>query len=95
VFVQAKEISCEGKTATCQFVIEDTGIGIRESDLPRIFERGCPRDNGRIDKKATGLGLYLCNQIMERMAHTITVHSKPQEGTKVILGFAQSETENI
>lgn len=76
-------------------VIEDTGIGIRESDLPRIFERGFTGYNGRIDKKATGLGLYLCNQIMERMAHTITVHSKPQEGTKVILGFAQSETENI
>lgn len=76
-------------------VIEDTGIGIRESDLPRIFERGFTGYNGRIDKKATGLGLYLCNQIMERMSHTITVKSEPQAGTKVILGFVQSASEDI
>lgn len=76
-------------------VIEDTGIGISESDLPRIFERGFTGYNGRLDKKATGLGLYLCNQIMERMAHTITVKSKPRTGTKVILGFAQSALEHI
>ncbi len=76
-------------------VIEDTGIGITESDLPRIFERGFTGYNGRIDKKATGLGLYLCNQIMERMSHTITVKSEPQVGTKVILGLVQSTLENI
>ncbi len=76
-------------------VIEDTGIGISESDLPRIFERGFTGYNGRLDKKATGLGLYLCSQIMERMEHTITVQSKPQMGTKVILGFAQSAVEHI
>lgn len=76
-------------------VIEDTGIGISESDLPRIFERGFTGYNGRLDKKATGLGLYLCSQIMERMTHTITVQSKPQAGTKVILGFAQSDMEHM
>lgn len=68
-------------------VIEDTGIGIRESDLPRIFERGFTGYNGRMDKRSTGLGLYLCEQIMKRMSHTITVKSAQGKGTKVILGF--------
>lgn len=72
-------------------VIEDTGIGIRESDLPRIFERGFTGYNGRLDKKATGLGLYLCNQIISRMSHTLRVKSEPGVGTKVILGFVQEE----
>ena len=71
------------------FVIEDTGIGIRESDLPRIFERGFTGYNGRMERKSTGIGLYLCDQIMSRMSHTIRVSSVPGRGTKVILGFAQ------
>ena len=79
----------EGKVS--YLVIEDTGIGIRESDLPRIFERGFTGYNGRMDKKATGLGLYLCNQIISRMSHTIRVKSEPGVGTKVILGFVQEE----
>ena len=79
----------EGKIS--YLVIEDTGIGIRESDLPRIFERGFTGYNGRMDKKATGLGLYLCNQIISRMSHTIRVKSEPGVGTKVILGFVQEE----
>lgn len=70
-------------------VIEDTGIGIRESDLPRIFERGFTGYNGRLDQKSTGLGLYLCDRIMSRMAHTMKVRSVLGEGTKVILGFVQ------
>lgn len=72
-------------------VIEDTGIGIRESDLPRIFERGFTGYNGRADRKSTGIGLYLCEQIMCRMSHTICVKSVPGEGTKVILGFVQQQ----
>lgn len=72
-------------------VIEDTGIGIRESDLPRIFERGFTGYNGRMDKKSTGIGLYLCEQIMRRMSHTIRVESAPGKGTKVILGFWQEQ----
>lgn len=72
-------------------VIEDTGIGIRESDLPRIFERGFTGYNGRLDQKATGLGLYMCDRIMRRMGHTIRVESEPGKGTKVILGFVQRD----
>lgn len=77
------------KDSVRQIVIEDTGIGIAESDLPRIFERGFTGYNGRIYKKSTGIGLYLCQQIMDRLSHTIRVKSKVGEGTKVILGFSQ------
>ena len=74
-----------GKVA--YIVIEDTGIGIRESDLPRIFERGFTGYNGRMGKKSTGIGLYLCKEVMDKLSHTIEVKSKEGEGTKVILGL--------
>ena len=70
-------------------VIEDSGIGIREEDLPRIFERGFTGYNGRLDKKSTGIGLYLCRQILDKLSHTIQVESHIGQGTKVTLGFVQ------
>lgn len=70
-------------------VIEDDGIGIRREDLPRIFERGFTGYNGRIDRKSTGIGLYLCRQIMDRLGHTIRVESEVGAGTRVMLGFLQ------
>lgn len=72
-------------------VIEDSGIGIREEDLPRIFERGFTGHNGRLDKKSTGIGLYLCKQILDRLSHTIQVESGIGKGAKVIVGFVREE----
>lgn len=76
-------------------VVEDTGIGICREDLPRIFERGFTGYNGRLDKKSTGIGLYLCRQIMDRLSHTIRVESQEGRGTKVILGFEQESYEGM
>ena len=70
-------------------MIEDTGIGIRKEDLPRIFERGFTGYNGRMDKKSTGIGLYLCRQIMDRLSHTLIVESEEGKGTRVFLGFVK------
>ena len=72
-------------------VFEDSGSGIREEDLPRIFERGFTGYNGRLDKKSTGIGLYLCKQILDRLSHTIRVESRMGEGTRVIVGFFREE----
>lgn len=72
-------------------VIEDTGIGIRESDLPRIYERGFTGYNGRMDKKSTGIGLYLCKEICSRLSHPIRVESELGKGTRVILDFMQEK----
>lgn len=79
----------ETKERASFIVIEDDGIGIRKEDLPRIFERGFTGYNGRLDKKSTGIGLYLCRQILDRLSHTIWVESEIGKGTKVILGFVQ------
>ena len=68
-------------------VIEDTGIGIQPEDLPRVFERGFTGFNGREDKKSTGIGLYLCKKIVDRLSHTIEIQSGPEKGTKVKIGL--------
>ena len=68
-------------------VIEDTGIGIEASDLPRVFEKGFTGYNGRADKKSTGIGLYLCKEILTRLSHTIAIESQVGQGTKVKIDF--------
>lgn len=65
--------------------IEDTGIGIRPEDLPRIFKRGFTGYNGRLDKKATGIGLYLCRKVFSHLGITAGVESEEGKGTKVKL----------
>lgn len=66
-------------------VIEDTGIGIPAEDLPRIFEKGFTGYNGRENKKSTGIGLYLCKNIMDKLQWNITVDSEVRSGTKIYL----------
>lgn len=65
--------------------IEDTGIGIRKEDQPRVFERGFTGFNGRAQKRATGLGLFLCREICEKLSHKISIVSEPGKGTLVLL----------
>ncbi len=77
----------------CTLCVRDTGIGISPEDLPRIFEKGYTGYNGRSDKKATGLGLYLCRQICDRLRHTITVSSAPGKGTTVRIGLGREVLE--
>ncbi len=73
-------ISMETPGVLC---ICDTGIGIAPEDLPRIFEKGYTGYNGRTDKAASGLGLYLCKQVCDRLGHPISVESVPNRGTIV------------
>lgn len=70
-------------------VIEDTGIGICPEDLPRVFEKGFTGYNGRKDKKSTGIGLYLCKAVMDKLRHQIWIESEAGEGTKVYLSLAR------
>ena len=72
-------------------VIEDSGIGIQAEDLPRVFEKGFTGYNGRADKKSTGIGLYMCKKIMERLNHQIWIESEVDKGTKVYLALAREE----
>lgn len=72
-------------------MIEDTGIGIYPEDLPRIFERSFTGYNGRNDKKASGLGLYLCKTILCKLGHEISISSAPQKGTCVTIIFTENQ----
>lgn len=74
-------------------VIEDTGIGIQEEDLPRVFEKGFTGYNGRSDKKSTGIGLFLCKKILKKLSHTITIASTLGKGTKVKIGLDMLDIE--
>ena len=70
-------------------VIADNGIGIREEDQARVFEKGFTGYNGRADKKSTGIGLYLCRQVMDRLNHDISLTSRPGQGTLVRLDLGR------
>lgn len=74
-------------------VIADTGIGIRPEDLPRVCERGFTGLNGRVDKKSTGIGLFLCKKILNRLSHTFTIDSSLDSGTVVKIGLKSSNLE--
>lgn len=69
--------------------IEDTGIGIRSEDLPRIFERGFTGYNGRLDKRSTGIGLYLCKRVLDHLGISVRVESWTGQGTRVDSQTAQ------
>lgn len=69
--------------------IEDTGIGIAPEDLPRVFERGYTGAIGRSERSSTGLGLYLCREILSRLGFGIAIESQPGRGTTVRLLLAQ------
>lgn len=70
-------------TDKATIVIEDSGIGIRKEDLPRIFERGFTGFNGRAKKQATGIGLYLCNMAAKKINITFDAESEPGSGTRI------------
>lgn len=68
-------------------VIEDTGIGIRPEDLPRVCEKGYTGYNGHTDKRSTGIGLYLCKRILKKLSHSIEIDSELGKGTRVKIGL--------
>ena len=69
--------------------VSDTGIGIAPEDLPRVFEPGYTGWNGRMDKRASGLGLYLCRRVCNNLGHTIFAESEPGRGTTVRVGLGR------
>ena len=72
--------------------ISDTGIGIAPEDLPRVFEHGFTGNNGRADKKATGIGLYLCRRICKALGHEIEIRSD-KNGTEVLIDLKANEID--
>lgn len=71
--------------------IQDNGIGIPATDLPRIFDRGFTGNNGRKNEKATGMGLYLCKTLCDKLYLKISASSVPSKGTTITIGFPASD----
>ena len=67
----------------------DKGIGIKNSDVLRVFERGFSGYNGRLTQQSSGLGLYLSKKISEELGHQICIESEVGKGTIVRIRFAQ------
>lgn len=87
-------IKKDSKDDSLQLVIEDTGIGISEEDIPRIMERGFTGYNGRLDKKSSGIGLYLCRKAADRLGFVITYDASYKNGTRVLLDMTQRYTKH-
>ena len=71
--------------------ITDNGIGIKESELGRVFDKGFVGSNGRTGRNSTGIGLYLCDQLCARLGISIEIKSKAGKYTTVLLHFPRSD----
>lgn len=72
-----------------QLTIQDTGIGIRSEDLPRVFEKGYTGMNGREQQRASGLGLYLSQEAAENLGCRLYIESQIKKGTTVTIVFPE------
>lgn len=71
--------------------IKDNGIGIKKGELSRVFEKGFTGTNGRkINQKSTGMGLYLCKKLCDKLGLKIELNSEENVGTEIILVFPKS-----
>lgn len=77
----------ESSDNIANIIIEDTGIGISSEDLPRICEKGYTGYNGHADKYSTGIGLYLCKAILDKLGHQLSITSEIGKGTKVEITY--------
>ena len=76
--------------------IKDNGIGIPKGEITRVFEKGFTGTNGReSNKKSTGIGLYLCKKLCDKLGISIELNSVQNEGTEIRLVFPQSSYINM
>ena len=71
--------------------IKDTGLGIQNADLLRVFERGFSGYNGRLTQQSSGLGLYLSKKIADQLGHKIAIDSQVGQGTAVSIAFPEKK----
>lgn len=88
-YTQAGQIAILWETNNQCLSITDTGVGICQEDIPRVFEKGFTGFNGQLDKKSTGFGLYMSKKIVEKLGHSVKIQSKVGEGTTVSIIFLQ------
>lgn len=72
--------------------IEDNGIGIPFNELSKVFEKGFTGENGRIFAKSTGIGLYLCKRLCDKMYLDLAIDSLEGEYTKLHITFPKDKS---
>lgn len=106
ITLKGRELSCNGKTAMFEFVVEDTGLGMGAEFLQNVFELfEQENSSGRTQYRGTGLGMSIVKRLVDQMEGTIAVESQPGIGTKVTFTLpfklcmdtveAKSEPKNI
>ena len=73
--------------------IEDTGMGIAASDLPRVFEKGYTGFNGRGGARASGIGLYLCRRVCDKLGASISAESEAGRGTAMLIDLHRPDVK--
>lgn len=90
------EIFAKNKKENIILYIKDNGIGIKKGEITRVFEKGFTGSNGRIsNKKSTGIGLYLCKKLCDKLGMAIELNSEENVGTEIKLVFPQSSFISI
>lgn len=89
------KISSEELKNSVTLTIEDNGIGIPETDVKRVFDKGFTGENGRKYGKSTGIGLYLCRKLCLRLGIGIKLQSEEGNGTKVMITFPKNNDVEI
>ena len=90
------EIFAKAKNDKVILYIKDNGIGIKNGEITRVFERGFTGENGRrIGQKSTGIGLYLCKKLCDKLCLSIELNSKKDEGTEVRIIFPKNSYTNL
>ena len=94
---QNKEIklSAENKKENVILYIKDNGIGIDKAETGRVFEKGFTGTNGRQEKKSTGIGLYLCKKLCDKLCIGLEIASEKEIGTEVKLVFPKNSFINM
>lgn len=90
------EIYAEEQKEKVTLYIKDNGLGIKKSELSRVFEKGFTGENGRIiGKKSTGIGLYLCKKLCDKLQLAININAEQNVGTEVTIVFPKGTFSNF
>lgn len=89
IFIKAEE-----KENNIQLSISDTGVGIPKEDLGKVFLKGYTGENGRKFGKSTGMGLYICKKLCDKLNIGISIDSD-ENGTEVILVFSRGKNTDV
>lgn len=90
------EIYSEKQKENIVLYIKDNGIGIKQSEIDRVFDKGFTGTNGRhANKKSTGIGLYLCKNLCEKLGISINIKSEEGVYTEIVLTFPQNSFYQI